>query len=163
MSDLMQQLQYPALAQRALADVMTSQADALEKAARILAVTIERGGVVQAFGTGHSRAVTLELCSRAGGLAPMSMMAVKDLVMFGGASPGLIIDPTSERESGLAARIYELAAPDAADAFVIVSNSGINPAIVEMAQLARERGHEMPRSSAYCSTAAAMMRAGPMP
>ena len=137
----MQMLEYPALAQRTLTGLMESQADALEQAARILATTIECGAVVQAFGTGHSRAVTLELCSRAGGLAPMSMMAVKDLVMFGRASPELIIDPKSEREKGLAARIYELASPGVGDAFVIVSNSGINPAIVEMAQLAKQRGH----------------------
>jgi uncharacterized phosphosugar-binding protein len=137
----MQQLAYPGVAQRTLTWLMESQAAALEQGARILAAAIERGAVVQAFGTGHSRAVTLEFCSRAGGLAPMSMLAVKDLVMFGGAAPELIIDPTSEREPGLAARIYDLASPGPQDAFVIVSNSGINPAIVEMAQLARGHGH----------------------
>lgn len=137
----MKTIEYPALAHRTLTEVLESQSDALERAAGILAATIESGGVVQAFGTGHSRAVTLELCSRAGGLAPMSMLAVKDLVMFGGLSPELIIDPTSERQEGLARRIYDLASPASGDAFVIVSNSGINSAIVEMAQLAKERGH----------------------
>lgn len=135
--------EYPDLAVRTLTELSRSQAGALAQAAQILATTIERGDVIQAYGTGHSRAVVFELCGRAGGLAPTSMLAVKDLVMFGGAAPERIIDPKSERESGLAREVYELAAPSPGDAFVIVSNSGINPAIVEMAQLVKERGHPL--------------------
>lgn len=141
MTELIDSLQYPALAHRTLTDLIATQSEALDQAARILAKTIEGGGVVQVFGTGHSRAVTLEFCSRAGGLAPMSMLAVKDLVMFGGEAPELIIDPKSEREQGLARRIYDLARPAPGDSFVIVSNSGINPAVVEMAQIASQNGH----------------------
>jgi uncharacterized phosphosugar-binding protein len=134
-------LEYPSTALRALARVVDTQSTVIEEAARLLADVIGSGGVVQAFGTGHSRAVTLELCSRAGGLAPMSMLAVKDLVMFGGWDPAAIVDPRTEREPGLAEKIYELGGVERGDAFVIVSNSGINSAIVQMAEIAHDRGH----------------------
>ncbi|SCL25920.1 Uncharacterized protein, contains SIS (Sugar ISomerase) phosphosugar binding domain [Micromonospora pallida] len=132
---------YAAIARTALDQVLATQLAAIESAATLVADAIAAGGVLQAFGTGHSRIVTLELAARAGGLAPVGMLAVKDLVMFGGADPKPILDPTYERESGLAERIYKLAAPAAHDPFLIVSNSGINAAVVEMATLARDRGH----------------------
>ncbi|MGC4790662.1 sugar isomerase domain-containing protein [Micromonospora sp. DT178] len=132
---------YANIARTALEQVLSTQLDAIEAAAGLVADAIAAGGVLQAFGTGHSRIVTLELAGRAGGLAAVSMLAVKDLVMFGGAEPGPILDPTYEREPGLAERIYQLAAPSAHDAFLIVSNSGINAAVTEMAVLARERSH----------------------
>ncbi|WP_231618736.1 SIS domain-containing protein [Nonomuraea sp. SBT364] len=123
--------------------VLTTQMPAVRRAAELVADSIAAGGVLQAFATGHSRAVALELTGRAGGLAAVSMLAVKDLVMFGGVDPELVLDPTYERAPGLAGRIYELARPDPADVFLIVSNSGINAAIVEMAELARANGHRV--------------------
>lgn len=136
-------LGYPAIALDAVDRVWRSQQNELEQAATIMATTIATGGVIQTFGTGHSRAVTLEFCARAGGLAPMGLLAVKDLVMFGGEDPKSVLDPKYERESGLARRIYDLARPRPEDAFIIVSNSGINAAIVEMATLVREREHQI--------------------
>lgn len=134
-------LTYPTVALERIQAVLDTQGPAIEQAIGILADTIAAGGIVQAFGTGHSRAVTLELAGRAGGLAAVGMLAVKDLVLFGDVAPGDILDPTYERESGIAARVYELAAPQPGDAFVIVSNSGINAAVVEMAMLARSKAH----------------------
>lgn len=132
---------YGDLAREAIDRLFASQLDAIEAAAEIVTAAIGSGGVLQAFGTGHSRIVTLELAARAGGLAAVSMLAVKDLVMFGGVDPAIVLDPLYERERGLAERIYSLAGCDRDDAFFIVSNSGINAAVVEMAVLAREKGH----------------------
>jgi uncharacterized phosphosugar-binding protein len=132
---------YGNIARQAIDRLLVSQATAMEAAAEIVAAAIGAGGVLQAFGTGHSRIVTLELAARAGGLAAVSMLAVKDLVMFGGADPASVLDPKYERERGLAERIYALAGCRRDDAFFIVSNSGINAAVVEMAVLAREKGH----------------------
>lgn len=147
-----------------LADrVITTQMAAIQEAAALAAEAIAADGVLQAFGTGHSRIVTLELAGRAGGLAPVSMLAVKDLVMFGGADPARILDPTYEREPGLAERIYTLARPNPADLFVIVSNSGLNSSIVEMASLARDRGHRIVAitSQAHTRSSAARETGGP--
>ncbi|RIQ16271.1 sugar isomerase domain-containing protein [Jiangella rhizosphaerae] len=143
--------------------VVQTQLPALREAAELVAGSIAGGGVLQAFGTGHSRIVTLELAGRAGGLVPVGMLAVKDLVMFGGEDPAAILDPAYERESGLAERIYALARPRPEDVFLIVSNSGLNAAVVEMAQLARERGHGLVAitSLAHTRSAAARSTGGP--
>ncbi|WP_091027612.1 sugar isomerase domain-containing protein [Microbacterium oxydans] len=138
---MMTELAYPRMALDHIGRVLETQQEAIAQATVLLTDAIGRGGIVQAFGTGHSRAVTLELAGRAGGLAAVGMMAVKDLVLFGDVAAADILDPKYERTPGLAARIYELAAPQPEDAFVIVSNSGINAAIVEMAALARSHGH----------------------
>jgi uncharacterized phosphosugar-binding protein len=134
-------LRYPAVARAALDHIEATQLDNIHAAARIVVDAFSTGGILQAYGTGHSRIVTLELAGRAGGLANVGMLAVKDLVMFGGAAPKEILDPTHERDSGLARRIYDLALPQPQDVFLIVSNSGINGSVVEMARLARAREH----------------------
>ncbi|MFC7485938.1 sugar isomerase domain-containing protein [Knoellia sp. CPCC 206453] len=139
----MSELEYANVARSVVDDVITSQMEAVLAAAQLMAASIRDGGVVQAYGTGHSRIVALELAARAGGLASVGMLSVKDLVMFGGVDPTSILDPTYEREPGLAARIYELARPQPTDLFVIASNSGINAAIVEMASLVKANGHPL--------------------
>lgn len=133
--------EYAAKADGLVRRIVTTQMPAIRKAAAAVAGSIAAGGVLQTFGTGHSRIVTLELAARAGGLAPVGMLAVKDLVMFGGEDPAAILDPKYERETGLAERIYTLAEPRPVDTFLIVSNSGLNAAVVEMAELVRDRGH----------------------
>lgn len=142
--------------------VVATQLPAMREAASMIADSIAADGVLQAFGTGHSRIVTLELAGRAGGLAPVGMLAVKDLVMFGGEDPAAILDPTYERESGLAERIYTLAGPSSADVFLVVSNSGINAAVVEMAELVRDCGHRLVAitSLAHTRSLAARQTAG---
>ncbi|MGP3931695.1 sugar isomerase domain-containing protein [Nonomuraea sp. KM88] len=139
----MAESQFAARAGSLVEQVLTTQMTAIHQAAELVAGSMAAGGVLQAFATGHSRAVALELTGRAGGLAAVSMLAVKDLVMFGGVDPALILDPTYERTPGLAERIYTLARPEPADVFLIVSNSGLNAAVVEMAKLARGNGHRV--------------------
>ncbi|WP_328483939.1 SIS domain-containing protein [Streptomyces sp. NBC_00377] len=112
-------------------------------AAALIADCIRDDGVIHAFGTGHSQALVLELAGRAGGLVPTNRISMADLVLYGGDRPGVLDDPLLEREPGIALRLYELAAPHPQDLFVIVSNSGVNNVVVEMALHARERGHRL--------------------
>ena len=135
------ELAYPAVARAALEQVLGTQSDSIERAAQLIAGSIRKGGILQTYGTGHSRITTLELAARAGGLASVGMLAVKDLVMFGDEDPAMLLDPTYERQSGLAARIYTLADPQPEDVFLIVSNSGINSAVVGMARIVTDNGH----------------------
>lgn len=129
---------------RAVVDrVITTQGEAVRAAAELIASAIAGGAVVQAFGTGHSRSLAQEFTGRAGGLLPVNMLAVKDLVLFGDTDPKEILDPLCERDPGLAARILALAEVDPRDVFVIASQSGGNGVIVEMAQIARTQGHKI--------------------
>ncbi|MEU1530015.1 SIS domain-containing protein [Streptomyces fagopyri] len=129
---------------RAVLDGITASArDDVRRAAELIADCVRADGVVQAFGTGHSQALVLEIAGRAGGLVPTNRLSIADLVLYGGERPDVLADPLLERESGVAARIYALVEPRPEDLFVIVSNSGVNNVVVEMALHAKERGHRV--------------------
>ncbi|MFE9439837.1 sugar isomerase domain-containing protein [Streptomyces sp. NPDC006602] len=113
------------------------------RAAELIARCVRSDGVIQAFGTGHSQAIVLELAGRAGGLVPTNRLSIADLVLHGGDDPSVLDDPLLERRAGVAARLYDLAAPHREDLFVIISNSGVNSVIVEMALHAKEHGHRV--------------------
>ena len=117
--------------------------ESVPRAAELIADCVRADGVIQAFGTGHSQALVLELAGRAGGLVPTNRLSIADLVLYGGDDPSVLDDPLLERKPGVAERIYDLAAPRPEDLFVIISNSGVNSVIVEMALQAKERGHRV--------------------
>lgn len=116
-------------------------AGGLDAAVRILADAIRAGGVVQAFGTGHSEAFAMEIAGRAGGLIPTNRIALRDVVLHGDLGKDVLTSGVLERDPEIARRIWDSAVIDPADVFVIASNSGVNGSIVGMAQLAKEHGH----------------------
>ncbi|MBE1492834.1 sugar isomerase domain-containing protein [Plantactinospora soyae] len=120
--------------------VAAGQRDGVRRAADLITTALRGGGVVQAFGTGHSEALAMEIAGRAGGLVPTNRIALRDLVLRGGESIE-ILGPTLERDPTVAHRLYELSPIDPRDVFVIASNSGVNGTIVEFAALVKERGH----------------------
>lgn len=126
-----------------LTDLTESARPDVRAAAALVADCIRADGVLQAFGTGHSQAMVLELAGRAGGLVPTNRLQMADLVLFGGDHPSGLDNPLLEREPGIALRLYELAEPRPQDLFVVISNSGVNNVIVEMALHAKERGHRL--------------------
>ncbi|MFF1293662.1 MULTISPECIES: sugar isomerase domain-containing protein [unclassified Streptomyces] len=113
------------------------------RAAELIADCVRADGVIQAFGTGHSQAMVLEVAGRAGGLVPTNRLSIADLVLYGGDDPSVLDDPLLERQPGVAERLYDLAAPRPQDLFVIISNSGVNNVIVEMALHAKRQGHKL--------------------
>ena len=58
--------------------------DEVAAAAGLIADCVRSDGVIQAFGTGHSQAIVLELAGRAGGLVPTNRLSIADLVLYGG-------------------------------------------------------------------------------
>ncbi|NJP50258.1 SIS domain-containing protein [Streptomyces sp. SBST2-5] len=114
---------------------------AVASAARLFADCVAADGVIHAFGTGHSQATALEICGRAGGLIPTNRIGLADLVLRGGEDRAVLADPLLERRPGLAARLYELSTPRPQDLFVIISNSGVNNSVVDMAGLVTGKGH----------------------
>lgn len=119
------------------------QTEQKRQAVGILVESIRNGGVIQAFGCGHSEALAMEIAGRAGGLVPTSRIALRDVVLYGGDSLDVLADPMVERRTEIAHRLYGLAPIKPDDAFVIASNSGINGAVVEMAALVKQRGHRL--------------------
>jgi uncharacterized phosphosugar-binding protein len=134
---------YLTVVQAAIAEVGGGQQEQKKRAAVLLTETVIAGGVIQAFGCGHSEALAMEIAGRAGGLVPTSRIALRDIVLYGGEPLAALEDPTVERNPEIAHRLYDLAPIKPDDAFVIASNSGINGAVVEMALLVKQRGHKL--------------------
>jgi uncharacterized phosphosugar-binding protein len=127
----------------ALRGVAREQADGVTAAAGLVVEGLRAGGVVQAFGTGHSQALAMELSGRAGGLVPTNMIALRDLVLLGGEPPELLFTEHLERDPAIGRRLYELAGVAPADVFVMASNSGGNGSVVELAHRVKEGGHPL--------------------
>ncbi|MEU4511909.1 SIS domain-containing protein [Nonomuraea wenchangensis] len=122
--------------------VAESQAEPVRRAAALLVAALRAGGVVQAFGSGHSEAIAMEIAGRAGGLVPSNRLSPRDLVLYGGRPPG-VLTPELERDPAVAHEIYALAPVAPQDVFVMISSSGINGAVVELATLVKDRGHPL--------------------
>jgi uncharacterized phosphosugar-binding protein len=121
----------------------------VQDAADVIVASLRAGGVVQAFGTGHSEALAMEVAGRAGGLVPTNRIAMRDVVTLGGDPVSVLENSKLERDPAVAARLYELTAPKAEDVFVIASSSGINGATVELAQIVKSKGHSLVAITSY--------------
>jgi len=135
---------YALTAEEAIRAVAQSQAAGIAAAADLMAHCLAGGGVLQAFGTGHSEAFAMEVAGRAGGFIPTNRLALRDAVAAAGADT----DPDEvgklERDPALAKYIYALAPdPQPQDVFLIASNSGGNGSIVEFARLVKQKGHPL--------------------
>jgi uncharacterized phosphosugar-binding protein len=126
-----------------VARVGLAQAENVRRAAELLTASLRKGGVVQAFGSGHAEAIAMEVAGRAGGLVPANRIALRDLVFYGGEPFSVLEDQLLERREGVAKRLYGLAPVSKEDVFVLASNSGINGVVVELALLVKERGHDL--------------------
>jgi uncharacterized phosphosugar-binding protein len=141
----------------ALAPIMAKVSEQIDgpvqQAADLIVESLRAGGIVQAFGSGHSEALTMEIAGRAGGLVPTNRIALRDVVTVGGESPDVLSSKYLERDPSIAHRLYDLANVSSADIFVIASNSGVNGSIVELAQIVKQRGHKLIVITSFTQTA----------
>ncbi len=112
-----------------LQKVNDTQGENVEQAASIIADTIENGGIIQAFGSGHSFAGAIEIAGRAGGYIPS-----KAINNFYGINGWL------EVIEGVGDAFIKQVDIETEDCFVIISNSGRNPLHVEFAKYVTELG-----------------------
>jgi uncharacterized phosphosugar-binding protein len=110
-----------------LARARAANRDSIPAAASIVADTVEGDGVIQTFGSGHSQLLALEAAGRAGGYAGVQ-------VIF---DPGM---GRSELVEGYARSLLRDRVLDPRDCLIVASNSGRNPAPIEMAMAAAEAG-----------------------
>lgn len=129
-------------ARRILDDLDRTQQAPIEEASRIAARSIGAGGVVHAFGTGHSRIPIEELFPRYGSypgfipLAELSMTFHTQVVGANGQRQAMFI----ERVEGLADVILANFELRPADSMIIFSATGLNAVPIEMAMGARKSG-----------------------
>jgi uncharacterized phosphosugar-binding protein len=122
---------YAAILQEALAAAARDEADAILRAAELVADTVAADGVVHLFGSGHSALVAAECVGRSGALVPLNQVLDRT-------------EDLAERLPGygrvLAEHYHQQYGLRPGETLVAVSNSGINPLGVDLALDARARG-----------------------
>jgi uncharacterized phosphosugar-binding protein len=123
--------EYAELASRALWDAASHEQDAIDEAARLVADSIQGGGVLHAFGSGHSALVAREVVGRSGSLVPVNQIIDKteDLAELIDGYGTYLVDFYHQQ--------YQLLADEVV---IVISNSGINPLPIEIAQGCKARG-----------------------
>jgi len=99
----------------------------IKKAADLIVDTFENDGIVQTFGSGHSYAAAIELVERAGGFVATKL--IKD--------PAMGVYETLEGVGEIMMRKVDIR-PE--DVVIVISYSGRNPQVVEIAKAIKQRG-----------------------
>ncbi|MDF2904860.1 MAG: uncharacterized protein K0R34_181 [Herbinix sp.] len=119
-----------------LQEVESLENDAMEAAAKAAFTSIQKGGLLHVFATGHSLMIVEEMFFRSGGLVPVNPIVDQSLTIQDGAVQSMM----NERKSGLAEQILAKVGLKKGDTIIISSNSGINNVPIEAAIYAREIG-----------------------
>lgn len=122
--------------QKIMNRIMTEQMENIEKAARAVADTLENGGRVHAFGTGHSHMLAEEIFYRAGGLVNVNPILESGLMLHESASKSTAL----ERLEGYGEIIFDFNNITNKDILFLFSNSGRNGVAIDLALIAKERG-----------------------
>lgn len=119
-----------------LSEIQETQLKEIKEASELVSDSINKDGVVQVFGTGHSALLARELFFRAGSLAPINF--VSDLSLAGTVAAEK--SSYMERIEGIGEILFQHADPEPEDVFLVISNSGRNPVPIEFGQKASEEG-----------------------
>lgn len=119
-----------------LQKIEQTQADALEKAAQAIALSLEKDGIIHTFGCGHSGSVTVDAFHRSGCFAAVDAILDGGLMFQSGAHAGTAF----ERLEGYSKAVLAKHTFKPQDVLLAVSNSGKNPAGIDAVLYAKERG-----------------------
>ncbi|WP_122642009.1 SIS domain-containing protein [Luxibacter massiliensis] len=107
-----------------------TQGEHIHEAAGLISESIRNGGILQAFGSGHSYAGAIEVCGRAGGLIPSKVIKDKAEGMY-------------ESVEGNAPILMRTVDIQPNDIIILISNSGRNPMSIEMADYIKKKGNKL--------------------
>ncbi|WP_031410063.1 SIS domain-containing protein [Geobacillus vulcani] len=108
----------------------------LKKAAYIVSEAIQKGGIIQLFGCGHSHILTEEVFYRAGGLVPIKPIFFEPLMLHEGAVRSSML----ERMNDFAKNFIDHEDIRPEDVFFVLSTSGRNPVPIDVALAAKAKG-----------------------
>ena len=127
---------YSSIALPHLEDILNLNTKTMKIVSDRLVGDVKRGKSLFAFGSGHSALLTMEIYHRAGG--PSFMIPILSDSLLPSAGPKWV--RLMERTPQSAKVLLNRANPRSGEMIWLVSQSGINPTIVEMAYAAKERG-----------------------
>lgn len=121
---------------RILTRITTEQGENIEKASRAVADTLENGGRIHTFGTGHSHMLAEEIFYRAGGLVNVNPILETGLMLHESASKSTAL----ERLEGYGEILFDMHDIKDSDILFLFSNSGRNGVAIDLALIAQSRG-----------------------
>ncbi len=119
-----------------LETVENREETAMNQAAHKIANTIQSGGIIHLFGSGHSSILVNEVYYRAGGLVPVQPILHEPLMLHKGA----IQLAQLERENNYAKQFMKNQDIRKNDIVFVISTSGRNPVPVDVALISKNKG-----------------------
>lgn len=110
--------------------------DRIEETAQACAESVKKNRLIHVFGCGHSQMFAMEVFYRAGGLVPVNALLIPHLALF----PKAKLSTLQERVEGFSGEYLKLENVSSEDTMIIVSISGRNGGVVDMALTAKEIG-----------------------
>ncbi len=135
--------EYFTAAKACLAKVKENQRDNILKAADLIGNTMTSNGIVQLVGFKHNMEFSMELGYRAGGLMPFHRWSDKDLPMKGLISPEQYAAPDFDSHVEYMQLLWDVYNIDPADLFLVTSDTGCDTMAIEVAKLAKGKGHKV--------------------
>lgn len=132
----MKYLEYQSIINEQLARQFSEEGANIEKAAQFCAASVSSGRVIHVFGCGHSQMFAMEIFYRAGGLVPVNALLIPHMALF----PKAKLSTLQERVEGFTDKYLDLEDTDPRDTMIIVSISGRNAGVVDMALEAKRIG-----------------------
>lgn len=129
-------IEYIENVQNIIGKIKSEGAESIEAAAEVLKNALVNNCNIYLFGTGHSHMLAEELFYRAGGLVKIHPVLNEPLMLHESASESTVI----ERQEGLAESLFSEYRMKKDDVIVIVSNSGRNGVVIDMALLCKKAG-----------------------
>ena len=132
----MKHLEYIEKTKKIIEQIEENCSENIESSAKLFSQAIMNNRRIFLFGTGHSHMLCEELFYRAGGLLNIQPILIEELMLHISATEST----EKEREEGLAEIFFQSYGISSSDVIVIISNSGRNGVVVDMALLCKERG-----------------------
>lgn len=130
------QNQYYSILTEQLSRQMADEAETIELAAQYCSHSVQKHRVIHIFGCGHSQMFAMEGFYRAGGLVPVNALLIPHLALF----PKAKLSTLQERVEGFANKYLDLEKTSPDDTMIIVSVSGRNACVIDMAMEAKRLG-----------------------
>ena len=121
--------EYFSTVQQQLNQTLKQEIASMEQAAQILAQVIENDGLVHVFGSGHCQMFAMEMFYRSGGLVNVNPLLLPHLSI----TPVAKLSTVFERMEGFVKTYLDMETITDKDVMIIVSVSGRNGSVVDMA------------------------------
>ncbi len=132
----MKHKEYYDIVTKQLEQQVTEEESTIEAAAQACADSVRKDRLIHVFGCGHSQMFAMEVFYRAGGLVPVNALLIPHLALF----PKAKLSTIQERVEGISPEYLNLCDVSADDTIIIVSISGRNAGVIDMALAAKEIG-----------------------